>query len=116
LRLCCAADESQQVTVAYSNRSLIVVPNPASRFGISQAWPPTPYTAPLQLAENERLKLRIFLDRSILQVFANDRSAITARCYPDPESTGIRLFASGGQAQLESLDVWQMNPIWPGKL
>ncbi|MEJ2709850.1 MAG: glycoside hydrolase family 32 protein [Anaerolineales bacterium] len=114
LRLCCAADDSQQVIVAYVNRSLIVFPKPASRFGLSLIWPPTPYTAPLRLAENERLKLHIFLDRSILQVFANDRIAITARCYPDPESTGIELFAGGGQAQLESLDAWQMNPIWPG--
>ncbi len=113
LRLCCAADERQHVTIAYGNRSLVVMPKPASRYGLSQVWPPVPYTAPLHLAETETLKLHIFLDRSILEVFANDRIAITARCYPDPESTSIRLFAGGGQAQLESLDAWQMNPIWP---
>jgi beta-fructofuranosidase len=102
------------VTAAYGNRSLIVSPKPASRYGLAQVWLPVPYTAPLHLAESERLKLRIFLDRSIVEVFANDQVAVTAHCYPDPDSTGIRLFARGGQAQLRSLDVWQMNPIWPG--
>jgi beta-fructofuranosidase len=110
LRLCCAADDSQKVTLGYANRTLHVIPKPAGRFDS----PRVSYTAPLRLAENERVKLHVLLDRSILQVFANDRCAITARCYPDPDSIGIRLFAGAGQVQLESLDVWQMNPIWPG--
>lgn len=114
LRLFCAVDGDQQVTIGYANRSLVVSPKPASRFGLSQVWPPSPFSAPIELTEKEKLKLHIFLDRSILQVFANDRVAITARCYPDPESTGIKFFAGGGQAQLEVLDAWQMNPIWPG--
>lgn len=38
--------------------------------------------APFELAAGEGLELRIFLDRSVLEVFANGRQCITQRIYP----------------------------------
>ena len=35
--------------------------------------------APLVLAENEQLELILYIDKSVLEVFANDRQAITRR-------------------------------------
>ena len=70
--------------------------------------------APFELGPGEPLKLRVFLDRSVLEVFANDRQCITQRIYPDRlDSLGVELFARGGDAKLLSMDVWQMAPIWP---
>ena len=69
---------------------------------------------PLELADGEPLELRIFLDRSIVEVFANNRQCLTCRVYPNGEnSNGVSLFAQGGDARLESLDAWQMRSIWP---
>lgn len=65
--------------------------------------------APLELAPGEPLRLRIFLDHSIMEIFANGRQCITQRIYPvRSDSTGIVLFSSGGRALVRRLDAWQM--------
>jgi beta-fructofuranosidase len=57
--------------------------------------------------------LRIFLDRSILEVYCGG-AALTGRTFPDPKALGIDLFAEGGIAELQSFDVWQMNSFCEG--
>jgi beta-fructofuranosidase len=69
------------------------------------------------LAGDETLKLRIFLDASVIEVFANDRACLTSRIYPSrPDSLGIGPLAKGGTARLKALDVWEMRPISSGRL
>ena len=69
--------------------------------------------APLELAMDEPLQLNIFVDRSVVEVFANNRQCLTKRIYPTrQDSRGIHLFAQGGSAKLRSIDVWQMASIW----
>ena len=50
---------------------------------------------------------------SVIEVFANDRQAITRRIYPDAASTGIEAFATGAGARLQDLTVWDMMPSNP---
>lgn len=76
--------------------------------------PVTEQKAPFVLPEGEPLRLRVFLDRSILEVYANERQALVQRIDPVREdSTGISLFATGGQASLIRLDAWDMAPTNP---
>ena len=73
-----------------------------------------PEQGPLDLAADEALHLRIFIDRSIIEVFANDKQCLTLRVYPSrADSAGVTLFARGGAAQLRSLSAWQMRSVWP---
>ena len=73
----------------------------------------TPEIGPLDIAEDEPLRLRIFVDRSIVEVFANGIQALTLRVYPDrDDSIGASLFARGGHATLASLDAYQMECVW----
>jgi beta-fructofuranosidase len=68
----------------------------------------------LALAPGEPLRLHIFLDRSVLEVFANDRACLTRRLYPTrPDSRQIAIVAAGGSAQLLALDIWPLASIWP---
>ncbi|WP_187432996.1 glycoside hydrolase family 32 protein [Natronococcus pandeyae] len=68
---------------------------------------------PLRLEDDEPLELRVFVDRSIVEVFANGRRSLAARAYPGrSDSTGLSFFARGGEARLRSLDVWEMASIW----
>ncbi len=68
--------------------------------------------APLHLAEGETLKLHIFLDRSVVEIFANDYIALTARVYPTrADSVGLALVASGGAARVVSVDVWEVAGV-----
>ena len=66
---------------------------------------------PLELPAGELLDLRIFLDRSVIEVFANGRQCLTKRIYPDPESVGTAFYCWGGKATLRSLDAWDMEAI-----
>jgi beta-fructofuranosidase len=68
----------------------------------------------LRLAPGEALRLRVFLDRSVLEVFANDRVRLSSRIYPTrPDSLGLAVETVGAAAPLPSLDVWQLAAIWP---
>lgn len=69
--------------------------------------------APLSLKDG-RIKLRVFVDRSSTEVFANDGARVlTHRTFPDPSSDGVSLFATGGTARLIRLDAWSLSSIWP---
>jgi|TARA_B100000315_G_scaffold216331_1_gene216135 sucrose-6-phosphate hydrolase SacC (GH32 family) len=71
----------------------------------------TKQVAPLELGPGENLELRIFIDRSIIEIFANERQCITQRIYPTREdSTGIELFSKGSSMTVKSLQAWDMAP------
>ena len=60
------------------------------------------------------VELRIFIDRSVVEVFADGRQYLAKRIYPArADSVGVQAFAKGGRATLQSLDAWQMAAIWP---
>ena len=58
--------------------------------------------------------LRIFVDRSVVEVIANRRHYVAKRIYPARrDSLGVRAYARGGSATLRSFDAWHMEAIWP---
>ena len=61
----------------------------------------------------EVLKLHIFLDRSVVEVFVNDRCYLASRIYPERlDSLGLELFIRKGSARVRSLDIWRLASIW----
>jgi sucrose-6-phosphate hydrolase SacC (GH32 family) len=62
-------------------------------------------------SSNEPVTLRVFLDRSILEVYCGG-AAMTGRTFPDPKALGADLFAEGGKAVLTSLEAWRMKSMW----
>ena len=73
-----------------------------------------PESAPLNLDKSESLKLRIYIDRSIVEVFANDRQCLTIRTYPTLESSkNIAFFSNNGSSKLISFEKWNLQSIWP---
>ena len=59
------------------------------------------------------LRLRVFLDRSVIEVFVNDSVVLSTRIYPTrPDSLGLELFAEGGPLRVEAVDIWEMGTIW----
>jgi beta-fructofuranosidase len=74
----------------------------------------SPEIGPLYLEDGKALRLRVFIDRSVVEVFANGRQCLTLRTYPSlADSTGVSVFARGNEAKLVSLAAWQMRSIWP---
>jgi beta-fructofuranosidase len=60
----------------------------------------------------EPLALRVLIDRSVVEVYVNERLYLAMRVYPGREdSIGVSLRAQGQDAVLEKLDCWQMQGI-----
>jgi sucrose-6-phosphate hydrolase SacC (GH32 family) len=70
---------------------------------------------PFALKRGEALKLRVFVDKSVVEVFANDgRQAVMRRIYPTrADSVGVALFSEGGAAKVTRLDAWELMPSNP---
>jgi beta-fructofuranosidase len=69
--------------------------------------------APLSLTGPARtLRLRIFLDRSVLEVFANDTVCLTKTFAPIAENPALALSAEGGDARAGLVEAWPVNTIW----
>lgn len=94
LRLRVSNDGSQAVTVSYDGETL-------SAAGVR---------AKLTLPENQKvLKLHIFIDRSVMEIYANDRACLTKVIYPGERDLGLGLFADGGKVKLKSFNAWTLK-------
>ena len=72
-----------------------------------------PETAQVPVGAAEPLKLRVFIDRSVVEVFVNGRQCVAVRVYPGREdSVGVSLRSQGTDATLKSLDAWRMKSIY----
>jgi beta-fructofuranosidase len=70
------------------------------------------YNGAVDLADREAVTLRVLLDRSVVEVYANERACLSARLYPTRlDSVGLAIIAQGGVARVCSLDVWDMTPV-----
>ncbi len=69
---------------------------------------------PFELNDGELLTLRIFIDKSIVEVFANDRQAVMRRIYPSrKDSVDVKLFSRGGTSKAILVEAWDMMPSNP---
>lgn len=69
-------------------------------------------TPPFELEEGEDLTLRIFIDKSMIEVFANDRQAAVAWHEYDPNNLHVSLFTKGGDLKVKAVTSWKMNSIY----
>ena len=69
--------------------------------------------APFSLAPGEDLELDVFIDRSVIEVFANGRQAISRRVFPAATASHVLLGAKGGKAEYRSVTAWEMDATNP---
>ena len=59
------------------------------------------------------IKLEILLDRSSIEIFANDGKVVMSSCFlPGDKANGLYLFNTGGELLVEKLEVYPMKSIW----
>lgn len=91
VRVRCSPDESECLQVTYNR----------AEQNLSEA--------PLALQPDESLTLHIFVDRSVIETFANERACLTQRFYPQRDDCLlVGLFADDGNVQIKSVDVWEL--------
>jgi sucrose-6-phosphate hydrolase SacC (GH32 family) len=112
VKVCCSPGGEEQTLVYYdaAEKKLKV---DTTRSSIAES-PRTLEAGPLALASGEPLQLRIFVDKSVVEVFANGRQAVMRRMYPSrADSIGVRLFSNGGSASVSTIEAWKMIPSNP---
>jgi fructan beta-fructosidase len=70
--------------------------------------------APLVL-RNGKLKLRIIVDRTSIELFAQDGEVQIAQCFVPKMNIAYKGITFDGKVVLESIKLWKMNSIWKMK-
>ncbi|MDY9392843.1 GH32 C-terminal domain-containing protein, partial [Escherichia coli] len=66
-------------------------------------------TRSIPLPADSVLSLRIFIDRSSVEVFVNDGDAtLSSRIYPQPGTRRLSLYAAHGEAVLTDGSLWTL--------
>ena len=107
--------EENNITVDFSRSSLDTSIKHYQRtmnFMTSEPNPIATYqVAPFSLKKKEKLEIQIFIDKSIIEIFANGRQCVTQRVYPTrSDSQGIEVFSTGGSSYINNLKAWDMSP------
>jgi beta-fructofuranosidase len=107
----CSPNGDERTLLAYDVASQTLVVDRQSS-SLDPAADKTVETAPLPLAASETLQLHIYIDHSVVEIFANERVCLTSRVYPArSNSDGVNLVAFGGRVGLKSLDLWMMRAL-----
>jgi len=106
VKVCCSPGGEEQTLVFYdaTDKKLKVDTRKSGRQGARRIE-----ALPFELKPRETLKLRVFVDKSYVDVFANDRQAITRRIYPSrKDSVGVALFSNGSPTRVPVARAWKM--------
>ncbi len=113
----CSPDGSEETLISYMPDKQVLRVNFEKTTvldNVSYVNDATIQDAPFELKEGETLKLRIFIDRSVLEIFANGRQSLTQRIYPSKvTSQEVRLFAKGGEGKAVKVEAWHIQPTAP---
>jgi len=110
LKICASADGREFTSLSYSpaSRQFLVDTTHAS---LDPQAPGSVHEIPSLPLDGGLLYLRLFVDRSILEVYFNGWACLTARIYPTLDtSLGVELFSKGGEIRVKTLDFWKILP------
>ena len=103
---------STALSTAARYESVITIDNSSSST-LPDALARPPESAPVLIEPGEPVRLRIFVDRSVVEVFVNGRQCVAVRVYPGRrDSTGVSLTSRGQESVVLSLDCWRMRSIY----
>lgn len=103
----------RKLSIWYHTQGVVCLDGSRSS-NLPDVWLRPPERAVVERGQGETLKLRVFIDRSVVEVFVNGRQYLAMRVYPGrKDSVGVSVCAQGQDAVLKRLDAWQMQSIWP---
>ena len=98
LELYCCGDRDASLTISFGNGTLRVMD--------------TEYA--LQFCVGDmRIDVRLFLDRSVIEIFLNDGLETLSYVFdPGTDCGKLELFSEGGTTEFPAIDIWEMGNIW----
>ena len=106
---CKNSDGSEQTKIYYdfSKEQFIVDQTKSTK---KKFYPLNIRTGKYKINRNEKIKLHVFVDGSVVEVFINDKDAFTTRFFPgDKSSSQVELFSDGGSIQLKNAEVYRLR-------
>jgi beta-fructofuranosidase len=82
------------------------------RFSATEFTMPDTHAALDPVKKPGEVKLRLFIDRSVLEIFVNQTVCATKTITPLGEAPLLRLRAVGGRAEAKRFQAWPMKSIW----
>ena len=112
--------DGEQATVRYTvNTSTLTVDTTQARLGYTEddiflfGSGLVQYRS--QPQADGKIRLRILVDRGIVDAYANGGSAsANMYIYPSEQSLGMEFYVLGGEAMVSSIDIYPMESIWHG--
>jgi len=103
-------DGRERTPIRYDDAGTVTVDR--RRSSRSEAAVTAPQSIPsVPGPDSDRVRLRVLLDASVIELFANDRTSLSSRIYPTrSDSVGVSVRARGGTAHVHSLDCWSLSP------
>ncbi|ADE39751.1 glycoside hydrolase family 32 protein [Candidatus Puniceispirillum marinum] len=75
--------------------------------------PRPPEVSEYEMDDNGVSTIRIFIDRSVVEVFADKQAALSVRAFPSlNSSTRIQFLSRGSESRILELSCWQMHSIY----
>ena len=113
VKVCCSPDGEEETTIFYNAiRKRLGVDRRHSTLLQDAGISDDVQEGDFEVSPGDTLRLRVFVDCSVIEVYANDSACITSRIYPGrSDSTGVGAFARG-QARINSIDIWRLSSIW----
>jgi sucrose-6-phosphate hydrolase SacC (GH32 family) len=109
----CRSAKGEEETLVYYDATDKKLKVDTTRSSLTEG-PKSIEAGPLDLKRAEHLQLRVFVDKSVVEVFANGRQAVMRRVYPSrADSLGVAIFSRGGPARVQKLRKWDMMPSNP---
>jgi fructan beta-fructosidase len=70
----------------------------------------------IALNKQQQLKLHVFVDKSIVEIFANDGEVVfTTQIFTAEKNNQIELFSLGSNATFSNIKAWKLSSIWNKK-
>jgi len=113
LTLLCAPDDSEGTRLVFwpDARRLTIE---RARSSLDAGTRRQDVHAHLELDRGEPLRLRVLLDASVLEVYANDRLCLATRLYPRLADSVLGTVFAEGRGQVD-VQAWEMDPMLPAQ-
>lgn len=113
LKLLASPDDQEQTRILYDSETGHIAVN-RDQASLDQRADINDATMPVILAPGEPLRMQIFVDHSIIELFVNGRLCLACRVYPTrDDSQDISFFSRRGLTEVTDINIWNMNAIWP---
>ena len=112
VKVCISPDGREETKIFYDTEEKMLKVD--TRKSGPKDTPKAVEAGPFELRAGERLKLRVFVDKSVVEAFANSRQVVMRRIYPSrPDSIGVSLFSTGDKTRVHALETWNISPSNP---